>query len=364
MSTIYVNGKFLAQRTTGVQRVAHSLLKALDTRQGGLPGRWVLLCPPDSELPILKNIEVRRLGRFPGPLHGWEQTTLPWASQGGLLLNLSGSAPWFGHHQACILHDAAVFDAPLAYTAVFVQWYRALFQHLARQNGPLLTVSEHSRDRLALHLHIDRARIAVVPNGGDHLDGVVADPGALARLGLLNARFLLVVASDNPSKNINGLLAAFARLSDRSDRADYRLVIVGGGNTSVFARGSLQGSQPGVVRAGNIDDAGLKALYQSAVALVLPSFYEGFGLPALEAMQCACPVIASNLPALREVCADAALYVDPYSVDDIASAMRRVLDDSALRESLRAAGLARASQWRWAASAERLLAALPIGAQA
>jgi glycosyltransferase involved in cell wall biosynthesis len=184
---------------------------------------------------------------------------------------------------------------------------------------------------------------------------VVADPAAIDRLGLRGTHGLLAVASENPTKNMPRLIEAFTRLAPDPAR---RLVLVGGGNPRVFAHGAATPDPPGVVRTGPVDDATLKALYGYARALVFPSLYEGFGLPAVEAMACGCAVIAASAGALPEVCAKAALYVDPMSVSSITDAMRQVLEDNVLHDSLVRAGRARAEVFTWAGSATRLLEAL------
>lgn len=349
--TVYVNGKFTAQRTTGVQRVAEQLVRALDAR---VAGRWVLLCPPGGHPPALRRIEVRSVGPAGLPATLWEQVVLPWAARDGVLLNLAGAGPALARRRVCMLHDAAVFDHPEAYTRRFVTWYRWLFRRVARQARALLTVSRFSRDRLALHLRVEASRFAILPNGADHLDAVEADGGVLDRLGLRGRRYVLAVGSDNPTKNHAALLTAFARLGDGHG---LRLVMVGGGHSGVFA-GRPRVDPQGVVRAGEVDDAGLKALYANAVALVFPSLYEGFGLPPLEAMACGCPVAVARAAALPEVCGDAALYFDPNDVDAIATALRQLRSDAGLREQLRAAGTRRAAAYPWSASADALLAAL------
>jgi glycosyltransferase involved in cell wall biosynthesis len=357
MKTIFVNGKFLLQRRTGVQRAACEWLNAVDRLLGedlSARERWVVLHPPGARLPPWQCIEARPVGRPGGSLLVWEQWTLPRAARAGMLLNLAGSAPWLARRQVATLHDAAVWDQPQAYTWLFRTWYRALFRHLARRASRLLTVSAFSRERLAACLGEPPQRFTVLANGADHLNEIGADVGALGRVEPISQGFLLAVASANPSKNLARLVEAFGRL-DRSE--GLRLVIVGGSNLRVFAGARLPPTD-GVVRLGAVDDTALKALYCHAHALIVPSLYEGFGLPPLEAMSCGCPVAAARAAALPEVCGEAALYFDPYSVDDIAAALHRMVDDSRLRDGLRQAGQARAAGFTWRAAGERLRKAM------
>jgi glycosyltransferase involved in cell wall biosynthesis len=357
---VYINGKFTAQATTGVQRVASQLLQALDARARDLPARCVLLCPPGGRLPALRWIECVVLGRRYEPLHLWEQCSLPLASRRGCLVNLAGSAPWWARTQVCLIHDAAVFDHPNAYAPAFSRWYRELFLRHARSGATLLTVSAFSRQRLAAALRIDASRIAVVSNGADHLHDIEPDVGVLRCLGLEGKRFLLVVATANPTKNLAGLLAAFAALPQPPDpQRSVSLVIVGGRNDRVFVREATQDALPGVIRAGVVDDASLKALYQHARALVFPSLYEGFGIPPLEAMACGCPVVAADVASIPEVCGDVALYMDPRSTPAMAKALVRILEDDRLVQRLRQAGPQHAAGYTWAASARALIGALP-----
>lgn len=349
--TVYLNGKFTAQRTTGVQRVAAQLVKALDAR---VRGRWVLLCPAGAPLPKLQRIVPRNVGPAGMPLTLWEQCMLPWLARNGVLLNLAGAAPAFARRQVSMLHDAAVFDHPEAYTRRFAGWYRWLFRRVARRATALLTVSTYSRERLALHLGVSASRFALVPNGGDHLDAIEPDDTVLDRHGLRGQRFLLAVGSNNPTKNHAALLAAFSRLPHD---AGLRLVLVGGINDAVFASGS-HAEPPGVLRTGALGDAQLKALYAHATALVFPSLYEGFGLPPLEAMACGCAVAAARAASVPEVCGAAALYFDPHDIDDMAASLRRLCEDATLRQALRAAGARRVAAFPWSASASALLAAL------
>ncbi|MDQ6629095.1 MAG: glycosyltransferase family 4 protein [Pseudomonadota bacterium] len=356
--TVYINGKFTAQPTTGVQRVARCLVEALDgllaAPAGRTSTRWVLLCPPGAQLPELRQIEVREVGGARAGLHVWEQLVLPRAAREGLLLNLSGSAPAWAGPQVCTLHDAAVFDRPDAYSLVFRTWYRWLFRRLAHSAVAIHTVSQFSRLRLAERLGLGSDRIVVIPNGGDHLRRTVADPSFLAEAGLTGRRFILAVGSESANKNFATLIDAFGRVADRA----LALVIAGGSRGAVFAAagGAGPASDPRVVRLGPVGDAQLRALYGAAVALVFASSYEGFGLPPLEAMSCGCPVVASSAAAVPEVCADAALYVDPDSADDIARAISRVSSDATLRADLVLRGDVRIERFSWDAAAASLQA--------
>lgn len=354
--TVYLNGKFCAQPTTGVQRVAAELVRALDAQRP--PGRWVLLLPPGAQAPPLSHVEPRTVGPAGLPRHAWEQIVLPWAARDGWLLSLAGAAPAFARRHVAMLHDAAVFDRPQAYRPLFVAWYRWLFRRLARRADALLTVSEFSRTRLVAALGPAAQRLRVIPNGADHLDRARPDPGVLDRLGLRDRPFLLAVGSANPAKNQAALVEAHRRLGP----AAPPLVLVGGRRDAVFAASA---PAAGALLAGPVDDAALVALYGAARALVFPSLYEGFGLPPLEAMRQGCPVITTREAAIPEVCGGAAFYLDGTGADAIENGLRRVLGDAALRQSLGDAGRRRAQAFAWHDAAASLRAVLRgLGAEA
>jgi glycosyltransferase involved in cell wall biosynthesis len=164
----------------------------------------------------------------------------------------------------------------------------------------------------------------------------------------LPSRFALFVGNIKPHKNIAGLLRAFAIV--RKKDPELSLLYVGQKDNFLTGFSGMQGLleslglRDSVFFTGIIDDASLVAIYNSAQVLVLPSFYEGFGLPPLEAMACGCPVVSSDIPSLREVCMDAALYVNPYSDEEIAGAVLRITADAGgdLRQRLVESGYKRA----------------------
>jgi glycosyltransferase involved in cell wall biosynthesis len=169
--------------------------------------------------------------------------------------------------------------------------------------------------------------------------------------------YILSVGTVQPRKNYSRLIQAVWQL--RSQGYDLDLVISGGRGwleDAIYETIKTYNMQEHVHMIGYADDADLPALYSGAVCVALPSLYEGFGLPVLEAMACGTPVVTSNVSSLPEVAGDAAVLVDPYDVEAIAHAIQTVVDDEALRQRLITGGLERASQFTWSRAAKQLMA--------
>ena len=221
-----------------------------------------------------------------------------------------------------------------------------MMHHAARAARRIVTVSEATADDLVQKLGVPRGRIAVVPNGCDpcYFDRSTPLDGGGPEI---PTPYLLFVGNAKPHKNLDRLLRAFEQFS--ITRPSINLLLVGSfpGQTLRAAAGTgrvrVMGKVPGDV---------LPQLYRGALALCLPSLYEGFGLPALEAMASGTPVIAARAGALPEVVGDAALLVDPLDVDSIAAAMGRICDDEKLREDLSDRGTLRARGFTWERAAE------------
>jgi glycosyltransferase involved in cell wall biosynthesis len=246
--------------------------------------------------------------------------------------------------------DASVYAVPDAYSLGFRTWYRLMFPIIGRRSQRVITISEFSRQELQSNAGIAADHFMVVPGSGEHILRIPPDESVVHRLALGSRPYILAVSSRSRHKNLSGIEAAVRLL--RGEQFD--VVLAGGGNSRVFrSSGSASGEQ--VRNAGYVTDAELRALYQHASCLVYPSLYEGFGLPPLEAMSCGCPVIASRVASLPEVCGDAALYCDPGDPADIARNIRSVLHDDGLRLDLRRRGLERSKGFRWSRSAESVL---------
>lgn len=353
---IFFNGKFLAQRTTGVQRFARGVVTALDRSLQSTPcGQDIELLLPPSATMIegLQVISQRVIGKPGRSLTVWEQLELPRHTFGSTLLCLSGSAPLFAADCVPTIHDAAVYLYPQAYSRAFVTWYRLLFARRAKNSPLVLTVSESSARDLAPHL--PRTSYRVVPNSAEHINDQPSDTSVLSRLELTSGRYLLAVGSLNPTKNFSLLINAY-RGSSLVDQ--FPLVIVGAINRDVFSINSEDVDHPNVRWAGSIPDSQLRVLYENAAVFVFPSLYEGFGIPPLEAMLCGCPVVASNASSIPEICGDAAHYFSPLNPNEMLIAIQYVLENDVHRKSLIEKGRQRANQFSWGFSAICLRSAL------
>jgi glycosyltransferase involved in cell wall biosynthesis len=281
--------------------------------------------------------------------HAWEQLVLPARARGARwLLCPANLAPLAYPRTALVLHDAAALRDPAWYSSAFARWQRALLPRLARRAGLLITVSEFSRRELADLLGVD-AR--VVSGGVGDQFTPDADPEPARRAYGLGARpYVLTVASRTTRKNLAVLTPVARALAN--DGID---VVAAGGDRPQFTSGVTDGDE---VRAlGHVSEALLPGLYAGAAAFVLPSLYEGFGLPCLEAMAAGIPVVASNRTALPEVCGDAAVLVDPTDPTAIAQALRAAIHS----EGLRAKGIARAAAYTWDRTARAVHALLSDG---
>ncbi len=339
-----INGRFLTRPATGVDRFAIELLGAL-ARRGELAGSQ-LVAPEGSTLVSTAppGLPVKFAGARGG--HAWEQFDLPRLAGDDWLINLCNTAPLMRRRQLAVIHDAAAVANPQNYSLAFRSWYRVMLGALMRRSACVATVSRFSADELTRHFGVRAQGIEVIPEGGEHILREPADHSVFDRIDLRGRRYVLAVGSASPNKNFAAVLQAMELLDDPS----IVLVAAGSGNSRVFAGGTLEHAR--LQRTGYVSDAQLRALYEGAACFVFPSFYEGFGLPPLEAMCCGCPVIVSERASLPEVCADAALYCDPADPATLAVQLRRLLGSHHLAGELRAAGHARAAQLTWDGAAQ------------
>ncbi|MDQ1706400.1 MAG: hypothetical protein QOF18_2766 [Frankiaceae bacterium] len=313
--TIAVNGRFLRGTPTGLHRVARSLLDA--ARSQGLAAE--VLAPTGVTDPRVDRI----LAAPPGLAgdHVWEQLVLPAATRGRVVLSLANTAPVIAGRGVVLVHDLAPLVGP-QWFAPRMRTYGRLVLLAARRATRVVTVSNQVADEL-------RARgvtapIAVVHNAvaDDVRPAPAADVARVRdRLGLTGP-YLLFIGWADPRKDVATAIAAHL-LAARV--MPHQLVLTGLAHRN-FAPVTVP-DLPGVVSAGYVDDADLRALLTGAAALLYPSRYEGFGTPPLEAWACGVPAVVSDIAVLRESTEGRAVYVPPGDVNAWAAAVLAVLHE-------------------------------------
>jgi glycosyltransferase involved in cell wall biosynthesis len=248
------------------------------------------------------------------------------------------------------IHDLIHLQFPADHGLRHRLFYRWVVGPAARRAGAVLTVSRHSKNDIVRRLGVDPERVVVTPNGVDPVFRPLDEEARRAappRLGLPPS-YILGVGNPRPHKNLSALVEAWRRLR-RRDAAAPALVLVG------LEEPGQAGAGPdeAVVRP-HLEDEQLALAYAGAAAVCIPSLYEGFGLPALEALACGAPLVASNAASLPEVVGEAGLLAAPRP-GPLAEALERVLADAELRRRLRAAGPERAAGFTWRAAARRTL---------
>jgi glycosyltransferase involved in cell wall biosynthesis len=325
----------------GVERWAHELAERLPQLR---PERYAVIRPPAAL--------AHRAGQ------AWEQLALPLAARRSeLLISPANLAPLAGPGNVVVIHDAAPFHDPAWQGRAYRRWHRLLLPRIARRARLVIVPSDYVRGELVELFGLDPARVRAIPPG---VDARFADPPApeplLRRLGL-EQPYVLALGTDSPRKNL-GLLD---RIAPALASAGLQVAIAGS------ARSYLPRSERGAARRlGYVPDADLPALYSGAAVFAMPSLYEGFGLPCVEAMAASTPVVASNRAALPEACGDAALLADPDDADAFAAAIIEAAGSA--RSRLAEAGRAHAARLRWErtvelvdAAIDELLGAVPTG---
>jgi glycosyltransferase involved in cell wall biosynthesis len=259
-----------------------------------------------------------------------------------------------------VIHDLNFEHHPQDLPPAYSRYYRSYFPRFARHATRIATVSAYSRQDIASTYGVDPARIDVVHNGvSDKFTPLDPEKAASARQHFAQGDpYFIAVGSLHPRKNIARLLQAFDQLLDQH-KVPHRLVIVGESfwwdRRMKEAWANLR-HRDRILFTGRLEQERLCLALGGAEALAFVSYFEGFGIPLAEAMRCGVPVVAARATSLPEVGGEAAIYCDPFDVEDIARALHAAATDTALRERMRAAGLERAKRFTWENSALQLWA--------
>jgi glycosyltransferase involved in cell wall biosynthesis len=389
---IGINGYFLREPWTGMGQHLTYLLAALDAREAG-DERYSLLVPrfpgepsrvkggvhptgtPTTALgPLTQRFSAIEAGV--GPRRLPVQLAKLWWEQAGVVLagrqariDLLHSPYWTNPlwspwPTVVTVHDVIQLVLPEYRTLARQRVYFGLVTRALRRATAIITVSECSRQDLVRTVGVPQERVFVVENAIPESLQRVDDEARLdavrARYGL-GERFVLYLGANDLRKNLNRLIRAYAALP-RPLRDTHQLVVAGRqwphdhplypDPRRVVRELALEGR---VVVTGGIPEEEKAPLLSAATVFAFPSLYEGFGLPVLEAMACGTPVLTANSSSLPEVTGDAAVLVDPASVEAIGEGLAALLGSPERRRDLAERGVERASQYRWSEVAERTI---------
>ena len=237
------------------------------------------------------------------------------------------------------IHDLGHIYCPESRKPQFQVYYATVMKRACRRAAKILTVSEFTRTQIISWSGVSAEKVVSVGNGVDSAFRPEGDSYGLP------FRYVLSVSNRKPHKNEFRIVEAFAKANLDPK---IHLVFTGPPWAKLVRWIEIQGVRPRVKFVGGVDDEELPKLYRGAEALIFPSLYEGFGLPIVEAMACGTPVLTSNITAMPATAGDAALLVDPRSVEQIASGTERIVSRIGLRQALRTKGLKWAAQFSWA----------------
>jgi glycosyltransferase involved in cell wall biosynthesis len=305
--------------------------------------RWATILWYRLNLPLPVDVFTGRVDLFHGP-----SFTLPPSFVPGLLT----------------VHDLSFLRYPQGAHPALLAWLTKAVPRSLRRACHVLADSESTRADLIELMRVPAAQITVIGAGVEERFQPVTDPEARSRVRAryhLPDRFVLSVSTLEPRKNFPGLISAFnglASVGGKPTMDDLHLVIAGGRGwlyDEIFAAAKASPVPERIHITGYVADEDLPALYSLATLFAFPSNYEGFGIPVLEAMACGTPVVCADNSSLPEVAGDAALLVEATNADRLADAMRQLLIDTSLRETLIQRGYKQARKFTWEGAARRLL---------
>ncbi len=285
--------------------------------------------------------------------HLWTHFILPF-QKADLLFCPANIAPVFvpkNKKLVVTIHDVAFQTYPNSFSKFFRLYYKFIIPINVKRADKIITVSNSSKNEIEKYYSNSKGKIEVIYLGLDKRYKVIEH--------ITKEKSILFVGSLNERKNFSSIIEAFELVNKDA----YKLVIVGNFSSNFSINDETSSllkkakENKNIEFKSNISDDELVKIYNKAELFIFPSFYEGFGLPPLEAMACATPVITSNLTSMPEVCGDAVIYCNPYSVEDIKEKIDLVLSDKNLQKQMIQKGLARVKEFTWEDSAKKHVAA-------
>jgi len=281
------------------------------------------------------------------------------------LLHVQYTAPPFARCPiVSTIHDLSFEHLPETFTRHSRAQLRLTVRRTARKAARILTLSEFSRRDIIETYAVNPDRVLVTPAAAPARFAPVENETELKEIReryRIKANYLLSLGSLQPRKNLARLIEAYASLQKLCSNDQLPQLVFAGKpgwlDDEIYRAAQRENRNESIKFIGYVPEKDLPALYSGAICFVYPSFFEGFGLPVLEAMQCGTPVIAGNRTSLPEVTGEAALLFDPFDSGALAEAIGRVVDNPGYREELRVKGLERARAFSWTTTAKLTLQA-------
>lgn len=310
---IVINSRFATQETTGVQRFAEECSLALSSLEDY---QFTYLAPKGKiDLNLKEKLNIKQFGIFKG--HLWEQIDLPLYCifTNSILISFCGAPSLIYKKIIYFVHDIAFLKYPKFYNLIYRYFYRLAFSLVSRRNLKIAAVSKFTKKEFEEKYNI--SDVMIVNNTVDHLFRETEKP-LLPEI-LSGKEYILVIGSNDPRKNLSQLIETYLKENIRED-----LVIVGNKYSNFSEKDTTMSYQSEkIIYTGHLKGGALSACYINAKCLIYPSFYEGFGIPPLEAFYFKTPVAASDIEVHREVCEDYAHYFSPYQIRDINSLIKK-----------------------------------------